>query len=727
MGRIKFAFLFLLLAAAFAFLPAGEASGARYTVSQCGWHVGHDAGWFDTSADKFLRSSYCMPPASTDSFDGVHLTSETRGSVNSVGGTKFARWRWQAPAGTGIFTIHGQRWHVLKDGFQHRIGAVTSSGFTPFQQYQNTDTVKRDFYGTFSPLATAVESRLLCARPEGNSCSADAGSKASLRGLTITLDDWNPPGTWIGGALAGDSWMNGTKGLDFSAIDAGSGLRFSQTLVDGNVRAETEHSCSKAFIAGQWRATKMQPCATSASGSHQVNTAVLSDGPHLLRQCALDFANNRACSAEQTIRTDNTAPAAPRALSVAGGDGWHRQNGFDLQWQNPDQGPAAPIFANVYRVIGKGFDSGPRPATGQGPISGVALPDNGEFKVSVWLIDMAGNSNQSNAAEATLRRDEVAPKAFFEEPSEHRPELLRLSVSDEHSGIAGGRISYRRQGDENWNHLPSELKPGDSGLALEAGFPSDRVPAGEYEFEAAVLDRAGNATITRSRGNGSPLILPAPTRSAATLAAKLIGQGRSGSNLTVGYRERARIEGRLADPHGNGLAGQVVEIRQIPASGSREEQSTQLATTGGQGFFSFTPFNGPNRRILVSFAGSERLSAANIVSLEIKRRGKLSLRAKPGRLETGQRLRLRGRVKSPMAWWPARGSLVAIQYFEKKTRRWRPVLVTRSNRRGIFRAKYRFRYITGKARIRMRARLLPNPRFPYEPAASKAVTIRVSG
>ena len=74
---------------------------------------------------------------------------------------------------------------------------------------------------------------------------------------------------------------------------------------------------------------------------------------------------------------------------------------------------------------------------------------------------------------------------------------------------------------------------------------------------------------------------------------------------------------------------------------------------------------------------------------------------------------------------PSRGTLVAIQYFERATRRWRPVLVTRANRFGVFRAFYRFRYITGSARIRLRARLLPPARFPYSGAVSKPVRIRV--
>ena len=152
-------------------LAAESASAARYTVAQCGWHVGHDAGWLETSADKFAGSSYCQTPAGADPFENVHLSSSTRGSTSSVSGTRFARWRWSAPSGTGIVTVHGQRWQVLGDNFEHRLGGVSGGGFEPFLQLASTDTVRRDFSQAFSPYADAFESRLLCAMPEDRFCA----------------------------------------------------------------------------------------------------------------------------------------------------------------------------------------------------------------------------------------------------------------------------------------------------------------------------------------------------------------------------------------------------------------------------------------------------------------------------------------------------------------------------------------------------------------------------
>jgi hypothetical protein len=153
----------------------------------------------------------------------------------------------------------------------------------------------------------------------------------------------------------------------------------------------------------------------------------------------------------------------------------------------------------------------------------------------------------------------------------------------------------------------------------------------------------------------------------------------------------------------------------------------RLIRTGADGAFAMNLPAGPSRKIKVSFAGDRRHSESSTGSLRLGVRGSLSLMVRPARLRTGQKLRFRGRVRSGAARHPSRGSVVAIRYFERSTRSWRPVLVTRTDRFGRFRATYRFRYITGLARIRLRATLLPSQNFPYLPASSSARYVRVRG
>jgi len=730
MGKRTFAILLAVTAAVAALtgLLAADAGATRYTVTQCGWHVGQDAGWADSSAGKFVRSSYCQTPDSADPFDGVHLTSQTRDSANTVAGTRFARWRWQAPSGTGIVTVDGQRWHVLRDGFQHRIGGVDSSGgFEPFGQFSSTDTVKRGFASSFSPFAKAVESRLLCAKAEDKFCSTAANSSAGVRGLTITLDDSVKPGTSAGGALSGGGWLRGSQAVTYSAGDLGSGLRFSQTLVDGALRAQTEHACAKSFIAGQWRATRMQPCSNNASGSHPVQTAALSDGPHQLRQCAVDFAGNTGCAADLTIRTDNTAPAAPRSLTVAGGENWRRENGFRLDWLEPDQGRAAPIASYGYRLSGPGSDAEPVWRFGVGSIERIDLPGPGEFRVSVWLADRAGNTDVKASAESVLRFDDVSPTAYFVEPTSEQPDRLRVAISDEHSGPAGGTISFRRQGGGEWQRLATEQGADSGGRHLEALFPSEGLDPGLYEFQAKVLDLAGNGTVTGNRGNGSAMTMRVSPKMEPELAARFSRNGESSSTMLVPFGEGARVTGRLSTPGGTGIPAQPIRIEHRPSSGSIAVAKSTITETDGHGNFSVAVSPGASRSLFVRFDGTKKLAEAAVGPLEFRVKGSVGLIASPRVLRTGQRMRLRGSVDMRWATRQERGNLVAIQYFEKTSGLWRPILIARTDRAGRFSRAYRFRYITGSARIRLRAVLLPSQHFPFESSTSKVVKVQVKG
>jgi hypothetical protein len=86
-----------------------------------------------------------------------------------------------------------------------------------------------------------------------------------------------------------------------------------------------------------------------------------------------------------------------------------------------------------------------------------------------------------------------------------------------------------------------------------------------------------------------------------------------------------------------------------------------------------------------------------------------------------------GRIRARGASVPRRGKLVAIQYFETEAGRWRPILVTRTDHSGRFHTHYRFRYVSGVARIRLRAVALAEERWPYAPGSSRPVAVTVTG
>ena len=739
----------IALALALLLLVAKEATAGKYSVAQCGWHIGADAGWADsTGGAKFRPDFYCATPPNADPFDGAHLKSFTRDGQGTVSGTRYARWRWDAPPGTGITRVSGTWWHTLHDGIEQRIGAANwSGGFDVFAAAAGTDVTPREFVAGFSPAMPAIEDRLLCARAESKWCNLEPSSWSAVRALTITVEDDYPPGSTIDGDMLAGGWLRGDRKLGYLATDVGAGLKRTEALLDGIPVVAHDHPCNAALIAGEWRATTMRPCPTERVGYYPISTRTFSDGPHSVSHCATDFAGNVNCLPARQVLIDNNPPAHPRDLSVVGSsEGWRRSNDFDLVWANPDQAPASPIGGASWRITGPaGYDSGAKFVPGHelGGLQNLFVPRAGTYSLSIWLRDEAGNEAASSAASLPLRFDDVPPGVAFEPAAagDAAASQIRAEISDAHSGPAGGEIHYRRLDSQQWTELPAKFLRGDSAEKAElvARLPSDLGP-GTYVFRADVVDAAGNTATTTRRTDGTEMTVrkvagdpiaavkrAEPTRGKARIYARLRWRGRSGTELTVPFKTAATLSGRLVDGDGAGLAGRTLRVTARPSHGALGRALVESLQTGSHGGFQLRLPVGTSRRIAVAFAGDAHLDAAERSPLTLRVRSGVELKVTPSQLQTGEAAHFSGRVRSLGAPLPRRGKLVSIQYYESAARRWRPVLVTRSDHAGHFHASYRFRYVSGSARIRIRAAVLPEERWPYAPGASRPLVVRVTG
>ncbi|HYG95505.1 MAG TPA: hypothetical protein VD741_00225 [Solirubrobacterales bacterium] len=732
----------VLLALSVLLLVTSKADAGKYAVAQCGWYVGADASWGDTTGGaKFRPDAYCVPPAGADPFAGAHMKSFTRDGQGTVSGTRFAGWRWTPPPGNWISQVRGTWWHVLHDGFEHRLGAINwAGGFEPQFSAGGTDTAPREFTRGFSVPVAGFESRLLCARAESKWCSLDPGSWSGLRALTITVEDPIGPSAGItGGDLVAGGWRRGVQAVSFTSSDAGSGVRFGETRLDGARVGLTEYPCAKVSVGGEWRAARMQPCLTTVSQTHVVSTAGFSDGQHNLVHCATDFGANSACTAGRTVLIDNNPPAHPKAVGLAGADGWRRTNDFDLAWENPDQGPASPIAGAAWRLVGTaGYDTGARFAAGRDrrSLANLTVPGSGSYALQLWLRDEAGNEAPGSAVTVPLRFDDVRPGLGFaaEEPQTH----LQADVADDHSGPAGGQLLYRRVDAENWIELPTKLVRGNAAERAHLVAPMPELGYGTYVFRADASDAAGNTASTTLRTDGTQMAVrrvpPPPVvkarplpRAKSRLFARLRGGPGRGDSLTVRFGAPAILSGRLTRADGAGIGDRELRVVSRPSHGALLPAAAETVRTGEQGGFELRLPPGPSRRVTVSFPGDGGLEEASRRGLELRVRSGVSLRAVPQSLRTGQAVRLSGKVRSRGAPIPRRGKLIAIQYLEQETQRWRPVLVTRTDHHGRYRAHYRFRYVSGRAAIRLRATALAEERWPYAPGSSPPVTVRVRG
>lgn len=739
----------IALALALLLLVAKEATAGKYSVAQCGWHIGADAGWADsTGGVKFRPDVYCATPPSADPFADAHLKSFTRDGQGTVSGTRYARWRWDAPPGTGITRVSGTWWHALHDGIEQRIGVANwNGGFDAFAAAGGTDLTPREFVAGFSPAMPALEDRLLCARAESRWCSLDPGSWSAVRALTITIEDDYPPGSTIGGDMLDGGWLRGDRKLGYVATDVGAGLRRTEALLDGNPVLGHDHPCNAISISGELRATTMRPCPTERVGYYPISTRSFSDGPHSVGHCATDFAGNVNCLPTRQILIDNNPPAHPRDLTLAGGtEGWRRGNDFDPGWVNPDQGPASAIGGASWRITGPGgYDSGAKFVGGHdlSALQNLFVPRAGVYSLSVWLRDEAGNESASSAASLPLRFDDVPPGVAFEPTAagDAAATQIQAEINDAHSGPASGEIHYRRLDSQQWIELPAKFQRGASAEKAEllARLPSDLGP-GTYVFRADAADAAGNTASSTRRSDGTEMTVrkvagepiaalkrAEPVRGKARIFARLRWRGRSGTELTVPFKTAASLSGRLVDDDGAGLAGRALRVTARPSRGALDEARVETLQTGSHGGFQLQLPPGTSRRITVAFPGDPHLGPAERSPLTLRVRSGVELKASSSQLRTGESVRFSGRVRSLGAPLPRRGKLVSIQYFEQASRRWRPVLVTRTDHNGHFHAGYRFRYISGVARIRFRAVVLAEERWPYAPGASRPLVLRVTG
>jgi hypothetical protein len=366
---------------------------------------------------------------------------------------------------------------------------------------------------------------------------------------------------------------------------------------------------------------------------------------------------------------------------------------------------------------------------------------DGTHTLRACAIDFSGTLGC--AAAVPLRVDNTAPVVAFDDATEGEVEA---TVTDPASGPASGQIAVRRVGEDTWTPLEADLRAGGPGTAtLRADLP--RLSTGAYVFRATALDAAGNSGTGTLRVSGDEGAIRGQVAAAGgargtaaahgrgdvpTRLTAYLGTGRKhGKAITVDYGTAATVRGRLLGPGvvagDRSLAGRRVRVVLLAGRGARPRRVVTHAITDRQGRFTVMVPAGASRHLLVSFGGGGGLAPAPRLRLELRVRAAVTLTATPVKLRTGDRIHLRGRVSPGPARITGGGKLVTIQYFERASGHWRPALVARTDAAGRFDARYRFRYVTGEAHIRLRATALPEADWPYASGSSAPLTVTVDG
>lgn len=532
----------MLACVATAVIAVASAKAGNYKMVLCAANNG--SGSFETATNTahsgnpggiFRFENYCGPapdPAGNKAF----LRIAENQSAGYAGETAYGSISWTAPAWVSIRAAGGytRMPGSFNDGWRGRFWAEDFGGGGHHILMQGTHASNSGINwsptSTFAPHLWPFSGygdfrrfvfELTCYRPAG--CDRSGWNAVDANTLVLILaDKRDPQVAFEGSATINGQWVRGEQALAWHESDEGSGLRFSRLKVDGatlgdgtiDYRATGGCDIGSSGPSGEF-ARRFDPCAKGPYRRHYgLRTQELSDGAHQLAICVQDYGQQRGMDAtggesceRRTIRTDNTAPGRPAALTVTSANPERYLPRFGARFSlPPNQG--SPIAKVHYEIV----DAAGRPvrprqtlsATDPTSLTGIEGPaDPGDYRLRVWLQDGVGHAGP--AAEAPVPRDTTPPAAPQElrvtGPTSHRVERFGLrwrNVLDAGSPIDTAR--YQVLDGAGDVVVPTQRVTGENVEAIEGvRTPPQR---GAYTVRVWLADEEGNV--------GAPASVPVP-------------------------------------------------------------------------------------------------------------------------------------------------------------------------------------------------------------------------
>lgn len=332
---------------------------------------------------------------------------------------------------------------------------------------------------------------LICGEVGGCSQSPAGDIRVRGRSFEFTLEDLaGPQVETLGGDLLSGGWVRGSRDLSVGAVDQGGGLVGVTARLGDALVVDAPSTCSR--VSGRY--VDLRPCPLSRSGTWTVDTRGLEDGPATLR-VQVDDAGGASAERLETVKIDNSPPAAPVGISVAGGGEWKSANNFELSWDEVPESHA-PVSAVHYEIC---------PALGpceREVVDGEArqgmeiqVPDRGIYELRLWFEDAAGNVDPSSPSETVaLMFDDalpgmaevVAPDGWLGEAQSGRP-TVSLDLDDDVapiSGISGYSITTDGSHPDGTTEAPGRT----------TDYVLGPTPEGITEVRAVAVSGAGKAS-----------------------------------------------------------------------------------------------------------------------------------------------------------------------------------------------------------------------------------------
>jgi hypothetical protein len=190
----------------------------------------------------------------------------------------------------------------------------------------------------------------------------------------------------------------------------------------------------------------------------------------------------------------------------------------------------------------------------------------------------------------------------------------------------------------------------------------------------------------------------------------------------VRYGKRVPISGRLLGPNGTPMVDAVIVVQSQAALKGAAVSDVTRVVTGPDGRFTYVAPPGPSRVVRFAYRSqSETGSFADTTDVKLLVSAGLTLKVAPKKVRNRQATTFTGRVLGrPL---PARGVVVDLQVFYRS--KWRTIAAPRTNRKGVYRFKYRF--VAGAATWKFRSRVRTDSLYPYELGTSPVKKVKVVG
>lgn len=740
-GTIAGALSVLVLA-----LTAGKAAAGEFQVATCqADRLNFSTQAFADFATRGMRIKRACNPEGPGLRGLVTSNAVTSGrvprgalalvTINAPAGTRFTRFRWAGTVRRRDCRYSLQLYADAPDVKPISIKNVRANRGCPRASRAQAAGYRSRTFNVSG--ATRIVQRVICAGGQGRkSCSARGSNFIRTYQAEVGIVDTLAPAVGVAAdtALARGEWVQGTQTLNYDTND-NVGVRTAQAVVAGQTGGSQQRPCALASPDGAF--ANGTPCP-NGPGQIEVATNRFPEGTHALVVQAQDTAGNTGNSAEVTARVDNTPPSRVD-VGVEEGQEWRNSNDFAVAWVNPMEADRAPISAAEYKLCAAtGGGSCIRAEQTGAEIArfGVQVPSPGEWTVSLWRRDAAGNQSEDAASvPVTLRYDPEPPQLGFEPPSAGDPTLVAVQVTDKVSGLADGSIEISPEGSNTWQAIQTQK----DGSRLVARIDDATLPAGRYLVRATARDQARNEASTVQRLNGQAMALTLPLRIVSAMKAgvsrdrvvrtvrrrgkrrqvrKRVTELRPAAGVRFG--RRVTVSGRLANRDSQGIAG--AEIRVLSRSPVSPEELVGVVQTDAEGNYRYTATGSTNRTLRFAYAGSPVvLPSQSEVRLNVPAAGSLSVSRR--RVLNGHAVTFTGALRTLPV--PPVGKLVELQV--RLSGRWQTFRTTRTNPAGRWEIRYRFKRTRGVQRFRFRAGLPREAGYPFGGGASRSVTVRVRG